>query len=76
MPLRHISFSAKASIERKPSAIVDIVGARPRPADNGRAKRRLFTNKEEIMEGFNRRAALKAGLALGAAPLVAHPILT
>jgi branched-chain amino acid transport system substrate-binding protein len=28
------------------------------------------------MEGFNRRAALKAGLALGAAPLVAHPILT
>ena len=28
------------------------------------------------MEGFTRRKALKTGLALGAAPLVAHPILT
>ncbi|HEX7329148.1 MAG TPA: ABC transporter substrate-binding protein [Casimicrobiaceae bacterium] len=28
------------------------------------------------MEDFTRRRALKAGLALGAAPLVAHPILT
>ncbi|MBS0327243.1 MAG: ABC transporter substrate-binding protein [Proteobacteria bacterium] len=28
------------------------------------------------MEEFTRRRALKAGLALGAAPLVAHPILT
>src|SRR6185312_13693596 len=45
-----------------------------RPGRQGRATNPHIRGGS--MEGFTRRKALKTGLALGAAPLVAHPILS